>query len=79
MKNNVYTLYNRLSNRYGQIFSFPSDGFALARLVESGIRTDEEELCRIGTVSIETGVVEPCEPVRIAWPEKVENMPVNNV
>lgn len=80
MNNNVYTLFNKLSNRYGDVVSFPSDGYAVARVMENPnfkSHANEFELCRIGSVSIETGVITPCDVVRIALPDVPDSLPVN--
>lgn len=77
MKNNVFTLFNKLANRYGDVFCFASDGLAVARVQPELKRAgtlDENELCRIGTIDIETGELVPQSPVRIAW--SVEPLPV---
>lgn len=77
MKNNVFTLYNKLANRYGDVFCFASDGLAVARVQPELKRAgtlEENELCRIGTIDIETGELVPQSPIRIAW--SVEPLPV---
>ena len=76
MQNYVYVLYNTLSKRYESVMSFPSDGMALHRLSQSGIDKKEFEICRIGSISIESGVLEPCSPVRLVWENETE-LPVN--
>lgn len=75
MKNYVYVLYNKLSGRYESVMSFPSDGMALHRL-NGNIDKAEYELCRVGSVNIETGVIEPCSPVRLIWEEDNTKTPV---
>lgn len=75
MKNYVYVLYNNLSNRYESVMSYASDGMALARLQEAKINTTEWTLCRVGSIDIENGTVEPCAPVRLIW-NVVEKLPV---
>lgn len=80
MKNNVYVLYNTLSCRYGDVMCYPSDGFAVKRITET-LKSDvlkELELCRIGTIDIDTGVLNSCAPVRIAWPEVTPSLPLND-
>lgn len=80
MQNNIYCLYNKLSGRYGDVISFPSDGYAVARVMENPnlkSHITEVELCRIGSVSVETGVITPCGVVRIAFPDIPEKLPVN--
>ncbi len=69
MKQELFVLYNNLSNRYGDVFSFPTIGFALKRLKTAQIDTSEFELCSIGTMDIETGAVELNPIKRIPWYE----------
>lgn len=66
MKNYIYVLFNVLSKRYESVMSFPSDGMAIHRL-DKNIDKKEYELCRIGSISIEDGTIEPCAPVRLVW------------
>ena len=72
MKNNLYTLYNKLSLRSGDVRTFPTDAFAsmaISKLLSnphSEIDVSEIEVCRIGSIDIETGVVTPeVAPIRI--------------
>lgn len=72
MKNNLYTLYNKLSLRYGEVKAFPTDSFAsmafskIASNPQSELDLSEIDVCRIGSIDIETGVVTPeVAPVRI--------------
>lgn len=74
MKNYVYVIYNKLSGRYESVMSFPSDGMALHRL-NGNIDKAEYELCRVGSIDIESGVIEPCSPVRLIWVEDNSNTP----
>lgn len=68
MINNVYTIYNKKSCRYGDVMAFPTDDFAIARIKEfNGIKEDEHELCRIGTIDIESGVLSTINPIRIPF------------
>lgn len=68
MTNNVYTIYNKHSCRYGDVMAFPTDDFAVARIKEfQGIKEEEHELCRIGNIDIETGVLKTESPVRIPF------------
>ena len=68
MKNYVYVLFNNLSCRYESVMSFPSDGMALHRL-GNNIDKKEYSLCRVGSIDIESGVIESCAPVRLIWEE----------
>lgn len=73
MKNYVYVLFNKLSCRYESVMSFPSDSMALHRL-DKNIDKEEYELCRVGSIYIENGNIEPCPPVRLIW-ENVGELP----
>lgn len=75
MKNNVYVLYNTLSKRYGDVFCSPTDEFASRQIAymfvnkSSNLIRGETELCRVGSIDIETGVVDALTaPVRIDIP-----------
>ena len=69
MKNNVYVIYNKLSCRYGDVQAYPTDSFAVTRIREifasQHFDISEVELCRVGTIDIETGVVDGSNPVRV--------------
>lgn len=76
MKNNVYVLYNTLSKRYGDVFCSPTDEFASRQIAymfvnnSSNFIRGETELCRVGTIDIENGVVDALEaPVRVDIPD----------
>lgn len=83
MKNNLYVLYNTLSCRYGDVMAYPSDAFCVARMVDAEgkgfVTRSETEICRVGSIDVETGVVDTINPVRLAWPEHVDSLPTNNV
>lgn len=75
MENVCFTFYNRLSRRYGDVFCYPTEEFALARIAEmlknsqSPINASEVELCKIGTIDVDTGVLSPMTaPVRLEMP-----------
>lgn len=75
MKNNLYVLYNNLSKRYGDVFCSPTDEFASRQLAQlfnhqsGGLTRGETELCRVGAIDIEDGVVIALNaPVRIDVP-----------
>ena len=74
MVNNVYVIYNKLSKRYGDVVSFSTDAFAVKRIKESFSQNPESieeiELCRVGTVDIETGNIISHAPVRIELADK---------
>ena len=72
MKNNLYTVYNKLSLRYGEVMTYPTDAFAsmaISKLVSNPkceLDLSEIDVCRIGSIDIETGVITPeTAPVRI--------------
>lgn len=72
MKNNLYTLYNKLSLRYGEVMTYPTDSFAsmaiskVASNPQANLDLSEIDVCRIGSIDIETGVITPeVAPVRI--------------
>lgn len=66
MLNNIYVVYNRLSCRYGAVVCYPTDSFAVSRVLEENPSfTRENDLCRVATISIVDGTVIPCAPVRV--------------
>lgn len=72
MKNNLYTLYNKLSLRYGEVMTYPTDSFAsmaiskIASNPQANLDLSEIDVCRIGSIDIETGVITPeTAPIRI--------------
>lgn len=72
MTNNIYTLLNSLSGRYGEVYSFPTDAFAVSRLstyLQDGQKLDLKEfsLFRSGTIDIETGVINGTAPIPVPW------------
>lgn len=64
MENCVYVMFNKLSKRYESVMSFASDEMAIHRL-KCNVDFEEYEICRVGTINIDTGVIEPCPPVRL--------------
>lgn len=72
MKNHLYVVYNKLSKRYETVFCYPSDAFASKQCEKMKLPLDEYELCRIGSIGIEDGVVVPENPVRIVLDYSVE-------
>lgn len=64
MENQVYVMYNKLSGRYESVMSFPSDAIAIHRLSDK-IDLKEYDVCRIGSIDINTGLVNPSNPVRL--------------
>lgn len=81
MENVCFTFYNRLSRRYGDVFCYPTEEFAQARIVEilknpqSPINPSEVELCKIGTIDVDTGLLSPLTaPVRLEMPQVVPSI-----
>lgn len=81
MKNRIYTVYNTLTKRYGNVFEAATDewaekitreGYTFANKQED---LDTIELCRVGTIDIETGRVETEDPIRIAIRKSEIKMP----
>lgn len=73
MKNNLYVIYNNLSKRYGDVIASPTDEYC-RQVVQRGLTSNKDinlleyELCRVGSIDVETGVVESFgAPVRIDW------------
>lgn len=73
MLNRVYCIYNKLSQRYGEVVCFASDNMAVRRICVSPLyksSLDEIEICRVGAIDVETGVMTSEPPVRIAIPDE---------
>lgn len=64
MENCVYVMFNKLSKRYESVMSFASDEMAIHRL-KNNVDFEEYEICRVGTINIDTGVIVSCPPVRL--------------
>lgn len=69
MKNYIYVMKNTLSKRFEAVMSFPSDGMALHRLSQN-VDKKEYELNRIGSIDIETGIVEATAPIALIWEDE---------
>lgn len=73
MKNNLYCLYNNLTKRYGEVLCSPTDEFCRNSVQKSlnsnpDINLLEFELCRVGDIDIENGIVTALPaPVRVDW------------
>ncbi|QCS37011.1 hypothetical protein [Tortoise microvirus 41] len=79
MKNNIYVLYNTLSTRYGDVCTFPSDAYAIQRIKES-VKPEllaEIELCNVGFIDIDSGIIEPHAPVRISMAVDSSPIPID--
>lgn len=73
MENQVYAFYNKLSQRYEGVFSFATDAVCINRLTNSKnpLNQEEYEVCKVGSIHLESGVVTSFPPVRLELP-KVE-------
>ncbi len=71
MENQIYLLFNRLTCRYGSIFSFPTDAFAVKfmqqQLLDSKMSLDEHILYNVGSYDIASGKVSVSDPRSISW------------
>lgn len=69
MKDNVYCLYDRLSNRYVNVFSSATDATAKLQFEQLFKQSPEMQahydLCRIGSFSIESGELTTTKLLRI--------------
>lgn len=77
MVNNIYCLKNVLSGRFADIFEFPTDAYAEARVKEAAAKSpehfnlDELELYRLGAIEVETGKITSMEePILIEFSDK---------
>lgn len=73
MTDNIYCVYDRLSIRYGSVFSSPTDATASRQFVSMFNQTPEVindyELCAIGRLDIATGKMTSLDLVRIDYME----------
>ena len=71
MKNYLYVLFNVLSCRYGDVMAFPSDGFAVKRLLatkeQNPLLVAEHTLFRFGEIGIADCSAVTYAPVAIPW------------
>ena len=74
MKDCLYVFYNKLSNRYESVISYPTDAVIINVIQHSG-KFDKEkyDVCKIGVIDITTGIVESSAPVRLEIPSFEEN------
>lgn len=75
MTNSVYVLKNVLTNRYGDVLSFPTDGYAVRvlqeRIVETRQHLDDFQLYYVGRIDIETGFLTTApSSVLVPWNTK---------
>ncbi|UPW41880.1 nonstructural protein [Peromfec virus RodF5_3] len=84
MTNNIYCIYDNVGKRYGQVYAFPTDGFALIELrplmrghtpqgaddpVQTKMNLNRYTVYKTGSIDIDTGVVTGTPPVAILWSE----------
>lgn len=69
MIDNIYCIYDRLSNRYGSVFSSPSHATASrqykAMFAGSNFNENDYELCHVGNIEISTGKTHTQDCVRV--------------
>lgn len=67
MNDYLYSIYDRLSGRYGSPFAACNDMVAarLALMIKGGYNEAFDGVYRIGVFGNSSGQVEPCEPVSI--------------
>lgn len=78
MKDCLYVFYNKLSNRYESVISQPTDAVLINIIQHSG-KFDKEkyDVCKIGTIDIDSGIVESSAPIRLEIPTfEQEKLPV---
>lgn len=79
MKDCLYVFYNKLSNRYESVISQPTDAVLINIIQHSGTFDKEKyDVCKIGTIDIDSGVVESFAPIRLEIPTfEQEKLPVD--
>lgn len=70
MENQIYCFYNKLSQRYEGVFSFPTDAVCINRLTDekNPLNQKEFEVCKIGSIRMDNGVVTSYPPKRLELP-----------
>lgn len=78
MKDCLFVFYNKLSNRYESVISQPTDAVLINVIQHSGKYDREKyDVCKIGTIDIDSGIVESSAPVRLEIPTfEEEKLPV---
>lgn len=80
MVNKIYSLYNRLSKRYGDVVAYPTDAYASHEvsflLSKNPNMASEISLYCIGEVDISNGTVSPIPPyeIELSTQNTVDNM-----
>lgn len=82
MENQIYVIYNKVSQRYGSTHVFANHETANRLLpnfiVEKFHTLADYELCHVGSIDIESGVIKAFPPVRIPWKSPALSVPVEN-
>lgn len=82
MENQLYVIYNKVSQRYGQTYVFANHETANRILpnciVEKFHTLSDYELCHVGSINVESGVINAFPPVRIPWKSAALSAPVEN-
>ena len=84
MKNDVFVIYDTVSCRYGNVFASPNLATATLDITRS-VQNQKDfdlssiELCSIGSIDVETGVLEPCAPVRHSLVAKSSAVPISDI
>lgn len=72
MQNKIYVLYDKLAQQYLNVSTFATDAVAVYEMQKMFQKTPEAqdrfELCRCGSIDIQTGVVTSESPVRLNVP-----------
>lgn len=71
MENQLYVIYDKVSQRYGQTYVFANNETANRILpnciVEKFHTLSDYELCHVGSIDVESGVLTTVPPVRVPW------------
>lgn len=73
MINYLYAMFNTLACRFGDVFTFPSDAFAIARINDmfnipnSPYHKSENVIYKVGSIDLATGLVEPITPIAVPF------------
>lgn len=71
MENLLFVVYDSVAQRYMQVYAFATEAQANRSLplalVDKFHSLKDYELCSIGSIDVETGVVKTSAPKRIPW------------
>lgn len=73
MENGIFCLYDRLANRYTDLFVSPNRITALVRLREAKVNSEYFDLLHVGSLAVETGKLTVIDPVRVPFLADDEN------